>query len=168
MCYEASGYKSDYKKIVAAQEKEKAFEEKKKNKSFASKEEHDKALEEYEKSKADAVKAQKSLQKRKQALQSDKSPLEGIIDVSYDPQPKIQPISSAEHQPDEEIPKVVEEPKQGNESDSYLRTSKPIYNKFKKQTLDVINIVYKVIGDVLPMENMKEALISKIEAEITK
>lgn len=168
LCYEASGYKSDYKKIIAAQEKEKAFEEKKKNKSFASKEEHDKALEEYEKSKVDAVKAQKSLQKRKQALQSDKSPLEGIIDVSYDPQPKVQPISSPEHQPDEEIPKVVDEPKQGKESDSYLRTSKPIYNKFKKQTLDVINIVYKVIGDVLPMENMKEALISKIEAEITK
>ncbi len=168
LCYEASGYKSDFKKIISAQDKKKKFEEKKKNKEFASKEEHDKALEEYTKSRVEAEKAQKSLEKRKQTLISSESPLAGIIDVSYNPESSFGRKTTFSPKPHEDDSHESQETDSNELPGDYLRTSKPIYGRFKKQTLDVINIVYKVIGDVLPMENMKEALISKIEAEITK
>ena len=167
LCYEASGYKSDYKKIISAQEKENKFKERTKNKEFASKEEHDKALEDITKSRAEAEKAQKSLEKRKESLNNNESPLKDILEGSYNPAPLEKPSST--FGPKDEMTSLGSQTQSGGEStDDYLRTSKPIYSKFKKQTLDVINTVYKVIGDVLSLEDMKEALISKIEAEITK
>ena len=168
LCYEASGYKSDYKKILTAQEKGKKLEEKKKNKEFASKEELAQAQEEFEKSKKLAESAEKSIAKRKQNLQTENSPLAGVIDTSYDPTP-ISPsavVSGFGPKPEEKPSEIKDSA--GDEEDGCLRTSKPIYKRFNKSTLAVINAVYKVIGDVLPMENMREALISKIEAEITK
>ena len=168
LCYEASGYKSDYKKILTAQEKGKKLEEKKKNKEFASKEELAKAQEEFEKSKKLAESAEKSIAKRKQNLQTENSPLAGVIDTSYDPTPISPSVMVSVFGPKpEEKPSEIND-SSGNEEDGCLRTSKPIYKRFNKKTLAVINAVYKVIGDVLPMENMREALISKIEAEITK
>lgn len=164
LCYEASGYKSDYKKIKTAQEKEETYKRKTKNKEFSSKEEHDKALEDFEKSKIEAEKATRSLEKRRKALFENQSPLAGIIDASYNP---FEMVSEPKPFYGEKV-NDGEIQFENDSENSYLRTSKAIYGRFTKQTLNVINIVYKVIGDVLPMEDMKEALISKIEAEITK
>lgn len=171
LCYEASGYKSDSKKIVAAQEKEKKLEEKIKNKSFASKEELAKEQEDFAKLKQEAEKAQKSIEKRKQRLELDESPLHGIIDTAYEPvfetDQSIATGFDTKHGQESKILSAVA----SDNLDCCLRTSKPIYKKFNKQSVSVINTVYSVIGDTLPsptMDSLKEALISKIEEELTK
>lgn len=167
LCYEASGYKSDYKKIMAAKSMGDRLAEKKKNKGFASKDELVKAEQDFAKTRKTAETAKKSMEKRKQSLQTENSPLAGIIDTFYNPDP-IPSESVRGYGPKLEVEQSEPVDNLVEDTNNCLRTSKPIYSRFNKKTLDVINTVYKVIGDVLPMENMREALISKIEAEITK
>lgn len=167
LCYDASGYKSDYNKIETARKKEEKLQEKKKNKEFSSKEELEKEQKEFEQSLREAEKARRSMEKRKQQLAD--SPLAGIIDTAYSPTHTLVPHSEQNSSvgvlrdiASEGSDMTVHEPT------SYLRTDKPIYGKYNKHTKDVINTVYRVIGDLLPMEAMKEALIARIEEELTK
>lgn len=43
-----------------------------------------------------------------------------------------------------------------------------MYDKFEKQSREVIETVYKVIGDIMPDEEMKNLIINRIERELTK
>lgn len=165
LCYDASGYKSDYNKIETARKKEEKLREKKENKGFSSQEELEREQKEFEQSQKEADKARRSMERRKQQLAD--SPLAGIIDTAYTPT-----CSDLSEHPTPVVNDVVSDPVSrvggyGSKT-SYLRTDKSIYAKFNKNTKDVINTVYRVIGDVLSIEAMREALIAKIEEELTK
>ena len=165
LCYDASGYKSDYNKIETARKKEEKLREKKENKGFSSQEELEREQKEFEQSQKEADKARRSMERRKQQLAD--SPLAGIIDTAYTP--TYPDLSERTIPVVKDVVSDMEPPVFGNsEKTSYLRTDKSIYAKFNKNTKDVINTVYRVIGDVLSIEAMREALIAKIEEELTK
>lgn len=184
LCYAASGYKSDYKKIITAQDKKREYEKKKKNKEFASQQEYDKALADFEKSKVEADKAKKNLEKRRQVLENGKSPLAGILQASYDPDSYNSHPTHKDSNNSYEIPNSGDNIGSNEPSDidggsfnsqssieqsgCFLRTSKPIYKSFGAEALSVINAVYKVIGDIYSEGEFKEKLIARIEEEITK
>ncbi|GEM_PF-329140 len=168
MCYDASGYKSDYKKIKAAQEREEKFEKKKEKQAFGSEEELKKEQEEVEQSRVEAEKARKNLESRKRQM-SD-TPLAGVLENAYKLVPKdgnetVPPKGNASGNGKDEI-----EPRSCvcEEKTSFLRTDKEIYAKYDEGIKKVINSVYRVIGGVLSDEAMREALIARIEEELTK
>ena len=162
LCNDASDYRSDAKKISSFEEKRIKFETKKKNKGFASPDELKREEEEFERSKKEAQKSKDRMQKRMQTMKENNSPIASCLDASYSTTPSEEStLTPKASEPSiEEITAIS--------PDEFLRTSKPMYKKFNEQTKKVLNIVYRVIGDVLPMDQMKESLISKIESEITK
>ena len=48
------------------------------------------------------------------------------------------------------------------------RTESPLYSKFSRAEKKVIRDIYASITNAIPDEKQREALISKIEADITK
>ena len=105
------------------------------------------------------------------------SPIADVMQDAYNPdslgvQERFEQPSLFSSQDEQEKHYSVSDPQQStednNDPSSYVRTSKPIYDKFNAQTKEVINTVYRIIGDVLPIEEMREALITKIEEELTK
>lgn len=160
-CNEASEIRSASNKVKIAAQKGQQLQEKKKNKSFSSPEELKRREEDFQNSQIEAQRAIEKLKKRKEAMERSNSPLANCLIKSYIVSEPEQGYSQNENAQNEEG--------QTQEfQNTYLRTSKPIYSKFNRQTINVINVVYEVIGNLLPEENMKEALISKIETEITK
>lgn len=166
LCYDASGYKSDFNKIETARKKEEKLKEKKENKGFSSQEELEREQKEFEQSQKEAEKARKSMEKRKQQLAD--SPLAGIIDTAYTPTYPVRSEQTLDFWQDGVASDIVPTASKNEEKTSYLRTDKSIYAKFNKDAKEVINTVYRIIGDVLSMEEMREALIAKIEEELTK
>lgn len=177
LCYQASGYRGDFKKIADAKKKGEQLEEKKKQQKFASEEQLRKEEEEFEKSQREAQKAKQSLDKRMGQMRELGSPIANVMQDAYNPESLGEQAVGEQpnlfNSQDEEIKyDTASESHQSTEDtngpSSYVRTSKPIYDRFNGETKDVINIVYKIIGDVLPIEEMREALITKIEEELTK
>lgn len=177
LCYQASGYRSDYKKIADAKKKGEQLEEKKKQQKFASEEQLKREEEEFEKSQREAQKAKQSMDKRMGQMRELGSPIADVMQDAYNPESIGE--QAVEEQPnlftsqdEEKKHEAASESHQSTEDtygpSSYVRTSKPIYDRFNGQSKEVINIVYKIIGDVLPIEEMREALITKIEEELTK
>ena len=148
------------------------IEEKKREKKFASEEQLKKEEDEFKKASREATKARESLDKRKEQMLQTGSPLADVMLNAYNPESFEEKVFSLPVMDEEKDQVVVSVPYQpideNNVPTSYVRTSKPIYSKFNNQTKDVINTVYKIIGDVLPIEEMREALITKIEEELTK
>ena len=172
ICYQASGYRSDYNKIAKAKKYGEQLEEKKREKKFASEEQLRKEEEEFEKASREATKARESLDKRKSQMLQEGSPLANVMQDAYNPdsldEHKSLPPSYVEQNNTDVVSELLQATEDSSVPISYVRTSKTIYNKFNSQTKDVINIVYKIIGDVLPIEEMREALITKIEEELTR
>ena len=52
--------------------------------------------------------------------------------------------------------------------DSNLRINKPIYNKFQPQEKKLISRIYTIIAETIQNNSVRDVLIDKIEAEITK
>ncbi len=177
LCYQASGYRSDYKKIADAKKKGEQLEEKKKQQKFASEEQLKREEEEFEKSQREAQKAKQSMDKRMGQMRELGSPIANVMQDAYNPESLGEQAVGEQpnlfnSQDEEKKHDTASESHQSTEDtngpSSYVRTSKPIYDRFNRETKDVINIVYKIIGDVLPIEEMREALITKIEEELTK
>lgn len=172
ICYQASAYRQDYKDILNAKKKGEQLEEKKRQQKFVSEEHLRKEVEEFEKSQKEAEKAKESIGKRKNQLFQSNSPIADVMSEAYNPDTLGESDFRQPNQDELKHPftdnNTIEEPEYHDTPESYVRTSKPIYAIFSKETKKVLNTVYTIIGDVLPIEEMREALITKIEEEITK
>lgn len=160
LCYLASNLRSEEKIINKANEEEKKMKQKR-SKGFNSEEEQRKAEEsfaDWQKKKAASI---QKLQKMHQQMIVTDSPLLPIFNPLgiNDPQKHVIPERNS-------LPQIGESsPKTGK---SNLRIDKPIYDKFQPQVKELIAQIYSIIADTLSNSNMGDALIEKIEKEITK
>lgn len=182
LCNVASDCRSYYKKIEKAREENTKFEEQKQKQSFPSEEAVNNGQANVDKLNSEAKNAQTKLDKLLNQLNENDSPISTIIVNAYGQQNQQDPIEDetvdntdkntdtliAAEPSQSEMPASVHTPDPIAETKTFVRTGKPIYKKFDQSTLKVINVVYKVIGELLPMEAMRDAIISRIEEEITK
>lgn len=158
LCYQASNLRKEEKNV----EKEKKKEEeiiKKTEKGFNSENEQKKAesdLRDARKNKAASI---KKLQQMKKAMEETESPLLQL----FSPLGLTDPQEYTLHEPDSLFDDTNSTPTGGN-----LRINKPIYNRFSNKEKDLIASIYSIIADTLSDNNMGDALIEKIEKEITK
>lgn len=176
LCYTASGQRSDVKKVATANAMQEKLEKKKKEHKFSSEEELKKAEEDFEIAKAAAEKAKQSMEKRKQAMVQNGSPLIDVFNASDNflavssntQQNDANNEYDSQSQGENQLNDNLHYQPSNEDGNGYLRTSKPEYKSFDKKSLEIINTVYKIIGEVLPIEEMRDALIDKIEKELTK
>lgn len=154
LCYGASEARKNDKTIQKSTEKAENIVQKMK-KGFTSQEEQKKAQDDLKKALEEKDKAINSLSKLKKNWEESNSPL-------------VQLFSPIGIQEPEKI--IVEEPVESSEpiNTPQLRTDNPKYDKFQEEEIQLILTVYKVIEKTLNNEKEREALIDKIEAEITK
>lgn len=157
LCYQASNLRKEGKNV----EKETKREEeiiKKTEKGFNSETEQKKAendLKEARKNRADSI---KKLQRMKKEMEDNSSPLLQL----FSPLGLTDPREYTIHEPDSLFDNTDNTPKQSN-----LRINKPIYNRFTIKEKNLIASIYSLIADTLS-NNLGDALIEKIEKEITK
>lgn len=157
LCYQASNLRKEEKNVISANKKEEDL-IKKAEKGFNSKEEQKKAeneLKDTQKKKADSI---KKLQRMKTEMEGNNSPLLQL----FSPLGITDPQEFTLHEPNN----LFTEPNKEYGKDN-LRINKPIYNKFQPQEKNLIASIYSIIADTLS-NNMGDALIEKIEREITK
>lgn len=157
LCYQASNLRKEGRNV----EKETKREEeiiKKTKKGFNSENEQKKAendLKEARKNRADSI---KKLQRMKQEMEDTESPLLQL----FSPLGLTDPQEYALHEPDSLFDST-----DTTQDEKNLRINKPIYDRFSDKEKKLIASIYSIIADTLS-NNMGDALIEKIEKEITK
>ncbi|MBP5412978.1 MAG: ATP-binding protein [Bacteroidales bacterium] len=160
LCYLASNLRSEEKNINKAIEEENKIIQKR-NKGFNSEAEQKKAEADFagwQKKKDTSI---QRLQKMRQQMIETDSPLLPIFNPLGINDPQKHDIPDRK-----DVPQIGESsPKMGK---SNLRIDKPIYDKFQPQVKELIAQIYSIIAETLSNNNMGDALIEKIEREITK
>lgn len=154
LCYDAQKLRSSATAIAKREELRSTIENKEKN-GYTSQSERDTLQHRWEEQTKKSDLAQKQFDKVAQKIEEEKSPLLDIID-KFRPERKPKPESA------EKKSKI--EPAKNTK----YRTDKPIYSAYNKKEKKLIGKIYEAIANALPNEGMCEALISKIEEEITK
>jgi len=157
ICYDAQKIRSSENTLAKGKELQNKIESKNKTGYTSQKEKEDlqRQLEEHQKKE---VQAHKQLANIKKKLENNNSPLCDILD-------KLKP--------EETTPTIVSEPvvtlrnNQGQVKTKY-RTDKPIYSHYSKQEKKLIGKIYTAIINAIPDERQREALINKIEEDITR
>ncbi len=153
ICYDAQKVRTSLKQIAKKDElaQKKAVKDKQGYTSKQEKEELERQLKEHQ---AKAEQAQKQLAKVQTKIEENNSPLKGILD-------KIQPeTKKVEYSFVPAKPVLVQKTK--------FRTDSPIYSRYSKQERKLIGRIYAAITNAIPDEKQREALISKIEEDITR
>ena len=154
LCYGASDARKNDKTIKKSTEKEDEI-LKKMKKGFTSQEQLQKAQEDLQKAKEEKVKAIEKLSTLKKTWEESNSPLVQL----FSPIGIQEPVTTIVEETDT-LPEQI--------NSTQLRTDSPKYEKFQKEEIELILTVYNVIEKTLNNEKEREALIDKIEAEITK
>ena len=157
LCYQASNLRKEEKNVNSATKQEESV-IKKKERGFSSKEEQEKAEKDLinaRKSKAESI---KRLQRMKKDMEENKSPLLQLFGPLglQDPQEYSLPEQDNLFHATDTV----------TQKDN-LRIDKPIYNKFSVKEKNLIASIYSIISETLS-SNMSDALIDKIEKDITK
>ncbi len=154
ICYDAQKYRTSINTIVKSEEFQKTVDVKS-QKGFTSKQEKEDLYRQLEEHKAKAEQAKKQLDNVKKKIESSDSPLKGILD-KMKPENKGLDISKP-------VLKTIQ-----TQTKTKFRTDAPIYSCYSKREKKLIGKIYAAITNAIPDEKQREALISKIEEEITK
>lgn len=161
LCNQASDFRSDVKKLTNASKATAQFKEKA-QKGFSSEVEAQRKQEELKNLQEQAEKARLRLDKAKERMVGSNSPLQSLFSNL-----SLQSLGL----PAKEIIML----KQGTNPNSQqpvmtftLRTDNPKYKWLTEHEKEIIGKVYQVIGNLVPDEKMKDALIDKIEEAVTK
>ena len=156
LCYDAQKFRSSAKTIAKGQELKNKIETKDKT-GYTSPKEKDDLQHLYEEHQKKEEQARKQLANVQTKLEINKSPLRSILD-------KLKP--------EEKMQTSVSEPTTNTTYDSQgrirFRTDKPIYAKYSKQERKLIGKIYAAISNAIPDERLCEAIINKIEENITR
>lgn len=162
LCYQAQKIRSSQNAIAQKEEMQKKI-RLKEQKGYTSKEEKENLIHEFENIKQKAEKAQKDLGKRMQELKDTQSPLMSIFNKSEDeklPTPSQSPFSTTSFSTIPQSPNVSQK--------TTYRTDAPIYSSYSKQERKLIGRIFASIANAIPDEKKSEALISKIEEDLTR
>ena len=158
MCYDASKFRSSKKTIAKESELKGKIEEKDKT-GYTSKQEKEylnKQFEEYQKK---AGQARKQLESVTNKLQNSNSPLRGILD-------RLAPEKKEETE--QQKANRSQQPANNQQEKTKFRTDNPIYSQYSKQEKKLIGRIYTAISNAITEELFRDALINKIEEELTR
>ena len=158
LCYLASHLRNEEKTVTTATQKEEDI-IKKRNKGYNSDAEQKKAEEDLKVWKKKKQESIQRLQKMQQEMMATNSPLLPIFNPLGIKDPQKYVLPERETKPPVTTTKG---------EDSNLRINKPIYNKFQPQEKKLISRIYTIIAETLQNNSVRDVLIDKIEAEITK
>lgn len=155
LCYNVQRFRSNTKTIQAAEELHTKIQQKDTSGGYTSKKEREELVRKYEEYRKKSEQAKKTLAAMSQKHLQPDTPLGNIL--SRMPQvAATNPQTSASEQP--KIPV----------SRQMYRTDNPIYSRFNRAEKKIIRDIYASITNAIPDEKQREALISKIEADITR
>ena len=153
ICYDAQRYRTSIKTIAKKNELEEKIKEKTK-KGYTSKQEKDELQRQLKEHQDKAAQAAKQLENVQKKIEKNNSPLLGILD-KIKPEKKEAEVVMIPHN---YLPQTKIK----------YRTDNPIYSRYTKQEKKLIGKIYAAITNAIPDEKQREALISKIEEDITK
>lgn len=158
LCYDAESFRSNTTIIAKKNEIHNKIEEKDKTGYTCNKERDDlhRQLEEQQKK---AKLAQKNLDKVTEKIKSSNSPLQCVIN-------KFTPEQQSTKKEYER--KIISSQVSLDTVKTKYRTDKSIYSNYNKKERKLISKIYAAITNAIADEHLRETLISKIEAEITK
>lgn len=160
LCYDAQKLRSSTAAIAKTDELRATIQDKEKN-GYISQKECDDLRHRLDEQKKRAKKAQKQLDNVKKKISLSGSPLKTVLD---------QFESSAIKTKNDELSVVYEKEAtyDGNKPRSRYRTDLPIYSRYSKNEKKLIGKIYSAIGNAIADEDLREAVISNIERQITK
>ena len=158
LCYDASKLRSSNSAIAKAEEI-RATIQNKEEKGYTSQQERDDLYHRLAEQEKREKQAQKQLVKIKDKISSNDSPLKTVLGNFEVP---------ALEKEREQVKKGSEGELLNKENKIRYRTDKPIYSRYSKSEKKLIGKIYTAIGNVIPDEHLREALISNIEDQITK
>ena len=156
ICYQAQKIRSSAKVLAKGDELRQTIQTKNKT-GYTSQEERKKIERQYDEIQKKAAQAELALANVKRKISETNSPLKDILD-------KLGPEQSASRQPENPSGKALPPHPQKTK----FRTDAPIYSRYTKQEKKLIGKIYASIGNAVADERQREALISKIEEDITR
>lgn len=156
ICYQAQKIRSSAKVLAKGDELRQTIQTKNKT-GYTSQEERKKIERQYDEIQKKAAQAELALANVKRKISETNSPLKDILD-------KLGPEQSASRQPENPSGKALPTHPQKTK----FRTDAPIYSRYTKQEKKLIGKIYASIGNAVADERQREALISKIEEDITR
>ena len=155
LCYNVQRYRSNTKTINKAEELYSKIQQKDKSGGYTSKKERENLERQYNEYLQKSEQARKALNAMNQKYLQQGTPLSNILS-------KMTPVAPNSFQ--------VSTPDQSDTPSArpMYRTESPLYSKFSRAEKKVIRDIYASITNAIPDEKQREALISKIEADITK
>ncbi|MDD6209828.1 MAG: ATP-binding protein [Bacteroidales bacterium] len=160
LCYDVSQINGFYRTISKAKETEQKIVEKEKT-GYTSKKEREDLYNSYEELKKKQEKAERNLQSKLEKIKSGQSPAYIILSKIEQKHHFISPNSVS-----------IGSPETGISKDSIkktkFRTDRSVYSRYSKNEKKLIGKIYSAIKNSISDEAMCEALINKIEEEITK
>lgn len=156
ICYQAQKIRSSAKVLAKGDELRQTIQTKNKT-GYTSQEERKKIERQYDEIQKKAAQAELALANAKRKISETNSPLKDILD-------KLGPEQSASRQPENPSGKTLPPHPQKTK----FRTDAPIYSRYTKQEKKLIGKIYASIGNAVADERQREALISKIEEDITR
>lgn len=156
ICYQAQKIRSSAKVLAKGDELRQTIQTKNKT-GYTSQEERKKIERQYDEIQKKAAQAELALANVKRKISETNSPLKDILD-------KLGPEQSASRQPENPSGKALPPHPQKTK----FRTDAPIYSRYTKQEKKLIGKIYASIGNAVADEQQREALISKIEEDITR
>lgn len=158
MCYDASKFRSSQKAIAKESELREKIDEKDKT-GYTSKQEKEDLNKQFEDYKKKAGQARKQLENVTNKLQNSNSPLRGILE-------KLTPEKKEDSE--QNTPSQLQTPVESQQSKTKFRTDDPIYSQYSKQEKKLIGRIYTAISNAITEELLRDALINKIEEELTR
>lgn len=156
ICQQASDFRSTTKTLAKREELRETIQQKEK-KGYTSLEEQEKLQNQFNEHQKNAEKAARKLEKVQKKIEETNSPLLGIMD-KLKPE---QPVKTTSSTPKTNT-KIIHSQK------TKFRTDAPIYSRYSKQEKKLIGKIYASINNAVADERQREALISKIEEDITR
>ena len=155
ICYQAQKFRSSAKVLAKGEELRQTIQTKSRT-GYTSQEEREKIERQYDDIKKKAAQAQQALANAQKKIKDTNSPLIGILDKLGPEQPATPQLENLyrKNQPQQQKTK--------------FRTDAPIYSRYSKQEKKLIGKIYASISNAIADERQREALISKIEEDITR
>lgn len=160
LCYNVQKIRSNIKTIEKGEELRNKLEEKRKT-GFTSRNEEASLLQQLEEHKQKEAQARKNLDNISAKSSNSEGPLKGICENL------IAPYNVKTETPVN--PKPTKATSGYKDDHTFrFRTDKPCYSKFDKHEKRIIGRIYTSIENIIPDEEQREAIISKIEEDLTK
>ncbi len=156
LCYQAQSLRSNTKTIEKSEKLRETIQKKEKS-GYTSNEEREKLEIQFEEHQRKAAKAEQTLANIKKKMKDAQSPLLGFID-KFESEKVVEEIQTPARQGRNTPP----------QQKTKFRTDSPIYSRYSKQEKKLIGKIYASINNAIADETQREALIAKIEEDITR